>query len=211
MKCLIPLSGLVVYSVILILEKLQIIPDPAFFLRVLDSAYQEWSFLLLFLVILIESIVYAGFYFPGQLFAVLIVLLNDFNWVNVIILTLVSIVAVTISAAINYLLGSLREAEQKDFQIKELLIAMLHINLLALYMFQLGASRSHKKVILYAGLLNVPYYLLLIAGTFLIRDQIMIITEDSYFLFFLLCVWTISTVILDIRERRNKRRVRTIK
>lgn len=211
MKSLVPLSGLVVYSWILILERLQIIPDPAFFLRVLDSAYQEWSFLLLFLVILIESIVYVGFYFPGQLFAVLIVLLNDFTWGNVIVLTMVSIVAVTISAALNYLLGSLRETKQRDFRIKELLLAMLHINLLALYMFQLGVSRSHKKVILYAGLLNIPYYLLLIAGTFLIRDQIMIITEDSYFLFFLLCVWTIFTVILDIRERRNKRRVRPIK
>lgn len=76
----------------------------------------------------------------------LIVLLNDFTWGNVIVLTMVSIVAVTISAALNYLLGSLRETKQRDFRIKELLLAMLHINLLALYMFQLGVSRSHKKV-----------------------------------------------------------------
>lgn len=205
MKSIIPLSGLVVYSVILILERLQIIPDPAFSLQGLSGLYGEWAFLLLFLVILVESIVYAGFYFPGQLFAVLIVLLNDFSWFNVVMLTLVSIVAVTISAAINFKLGSLRTAEKKEFQIKELLIAMLHINLLALYMFQLGASRSHKKVILYAGFLNIPYYLLLIAGTFLFRDQISIITEDTYFLFFLLCTWSVFTVILDIRERRKKR------
>lgn len=205
MKSIVPLSGLVVYSAILILEKLQVIPDPALSLQGLSGLYGEWSFLLLFLVILIESIVYAGFYFPGQLFAVLIVLRNDFSWFNLIMLTVVSIVAVTISAAINYHLGSLRAAEKKEFQIKELLIAMLHINLLALYMFQLGASRSHKKVILYAGLLNIPYYLLLIAGTFLIRDQISIITEDSFFLLFLLCAWTFFTVILDVRERRKKR------
>ena len=62
-------------------------------------------------------------------------------------------------------------------------IAMLHINLLALYMFRLGASRAPKKSILYAGFLNIPYYLLLIAGTFLIKDQLMIFTEDTYFLF----------------------------
>lgn len=205
MKSLVPLSGLVVYSTILLLGKLQIIPDPALSLQVLSGLYGEWTFLLLFLVILIESIVYAGFYFPGQLFAVLLVLLNDFSWFNVIMLTLVSIVAVTISAAINYKLGTLRTAEKKDFQIKELLLAMLHINLLALYMFQLGASRSHKKVILYAGFLNIPYYLILIAGTFLYRDQILIITEDAYFLFFLLCTWTFFTAILDIREHKKKR------
>lgn len=205
MKSLVPLSGLVVYSAILLLEKLQVIPDPALFLQGLSGLYGEWTFLLLFLVILIESIVYAGFYFPGQLFAVIIVLLNDFSWFNLIMLTLVSIVAVTISAGINYRLGSLRTAEKKEFQIKELLIAMLHINLLALYMFQLGASRSHKKVILYAGVLNFPYYLILIAGTFFFRDQIAIITEDTYFLFFLLCTWTFFTVILDIREHKKKR------
>ena len=205
MRSLIPLSGLVVYSAILLLGKLQIIPDPAIALQGLNGLYGEWSFLLLFLVILVESIVYVGFYFPGQLFAVLLVLLNDFSWFNLIMLTLVSIVAVTISAGINYRLGSLRALEKKEFRLKGLLLAMLHINLLALYMFQLGASRSHKKVILYAGLLNIPYYLLLIAGTFLIRDQITIITEDTYFLFFLLCAWTSFTIILDIRERRKKR------
>lgn len=205
MKSLVPLSGLVVYSTILILEKLQIIPEPAVAFQGLSGLYGEWSFLLLFLVILIESIVYAGFYFPGQLFAVLIVLLNDFSWFNLIMLTLVSIVAVTISAWINYQLGSLRKTEKKEFRIKGLLVAMLHINLLALYMFQLGASRSHKKVILYAGLLNIPYYLLLIAGTFLIRDQITIITDDTYFLFSMLCAWTTFSVILDIRERKKKR------
>lgn len=205
MKSLIPLSGLVVYSAILLLEKLQVIPDPAIALQGLSGLYGEWSFLLLFLVILIESIVYVGFYFPGQLFAVLIVLLNDFSWFNLIMLTLISIVAVTLSAGINYRLGSLRRLEKKEFRLKELLLAMLHINLLALYMFQLGASRSHKKVILYAGLLNVPYYLLLIAGTFLIRDQISIITEDTYFLLSLLCVWTLFTVVLDIREHGKKK------
>jgi membrane-associated protein len=205
MKSLVPLSGLVVYSAILLLGKLQLIPDPAASLQGLSGLYAEWSFLLLFLVILVESIVYVGFYFPGQLFAVLLVLLNDFSWFNLIMLTLVSIVAVTISAGINYRLGSLRTLEKKEFRLKGLLLAMLHINLLALYMFQLGASRSHKKVILYAGLLNIPYYLLLIAGTFLIRDQITIITEDTYFLLFLLCTWASFTVVLDIRERRKKR------
>lgn len=99
MKSINPLSGLMVYSAILILVKLQIIPDPALSLQGLSGLYGEWSLLLFFLVISIESIVYAG-------------------------------------------------------------------------------------------LLNIPYYLLLIAGTFLIRDQISIITEDTYFLFFLLCTWT---------------------
>jgi membrane-associated protein len=205
MKSLVPLSGLVAYSAILLLGKLQLIPDPAASLQGLSGLYAEWSFLLLFLVILVESIAYVGFYFPGQLFAVLLVLLNDFSWFNLIMLTLVSIVAVTISAGINYQLGSLRTLEKKEFRLKGLLLAMLHINLLALYMFQLGASRSHRKVILYAGLLNIPYYLLLIAGTFLIRDQITIITEDTYFLLFLLCTWTSFTVVLDLRERRKKR------
>ena len=210
MKSIIPLSGLIVYSVILLLEMMQIIPDPSMSLQGLAVLYEQWSFLLMFLVIFVESIVYVGFYFPGQLFAVIIVLLNDFTWFNVIMLTIVSIVAVTIAAAINYKLGSLRRAEGKELKIRDLLIAMLHINLLALYVFQLGSSGGNKKVIWYAGILNIPYYIILIAVTFLIRDQIAIITEDTYFLFFLLCIWAVISVVVDIIDYHNLKKARHV-
>jgi len=205
-RSLVPVSGLVIYSVVLLLENFGIIPDPRLSLQSFAAAYAEYSFIFMFLIILIESIAYMGFYFPGQLFAVLIVIVNDFTWLNVLWLTLVSILAVTISAAINYRIGMLLPAKKRDFSLKELLVAMLHINLLALYMVELGASRAKKTAILYAGLLNIPYYILLIAGTFLIREQIQLVAEDSYFLLGLLALWAGISVIIDLRTRKKQHR-----
>ena len=202
-KSFIPLSGLVIYLIILLLEGLNLLPVPSFDQFI--ALYGHYSFILLFAAILIESIVYLGFYFPGQLFAVLMVIQNDFTLMNVILLTIISIISVVIAASINYTLGYLLSNKKRAFRKKDLLIAMLHINLLALYMFELGASRAPKRSILYAGFLNIPYYMLLIAGTFLIKDQLMII-EDSYFLLFLIIAWSIYAVIMDVVEYRKKRK-----
>lgn len=201
-KSAIPLSGLLIYSIILILEGLGIIPTPS--LQGLTELYADYSFLLMFIIIFIESIVYVGFYFPGQLLAVFIVIVNDFSWFNVFMLTVVSIIAVTITAAINYRLGMLFSIKKKkEFRIRDMLIAMLHINLIALYMFELGAARAKKTAILYAGLLNIPYYILLITGTFLIKDYVTIFSEDTYLLLTLLIIWSGISLLMDFKKNSS--------
>lgn len=200
-KSFIPLTGLVIYSTLLFLEKLSIIPDPFDSFNAIATLYSNYSFLLLFFIILIEGIIYLGFYFPGQLFAVLVVLTNDPTLTNIVILSFISIIAVTISSLVNYKLGTLLPKKEKEFKIKHLIVAMLHLNLLALYMLELGMARHGKKPILYAGLMNIPYYLLLFGGTFLIKD--LIYTEDSYYLLFLLIIWSSITLFIDFRKKKN--------
>jgi membrane-associated protein len=50
------------------------------------------------LIIFLESIIYLGFYLPGQFIAVILVVASADSWMDIIPLTLVSIVAVTLSA-----------------------------------------------------------------------------------------------------------------
>jgi membrane-associated protein len=54
------------------------------------------------LIIFLESIIYVGFYLPGQFIAVILVISSADSWKDIAPLTLVSIVAVTLSAGVNY-------------------------------------------------------------------------------------------------------------
>lgn len=202
-KSSIPITALLLYCTLLSLEKLQLIPDPFDYFNSLAALYSEYSFLFLFLIIFIESILYFGFYFPGQLFAVLIVLANDPTFANVVLLSMTSIVAVTFASLLNYQIGTVFPKKHKRFRLRHLAVAMLHLNLLALYMFELGMARAGRKPILYAGLLNIPYYLLLFAGTFLIKD--LVYAEDTYYLLILLAVWTAISLFFDLRKKNQRR------
>ncbi len=92
---------------------------------------------------------------------------------DILVLTLISVIAVTLSAIINYTLGSLwRETDQKITPIdyKKLLLSMIHINTLALSLFEAGKNRMNKRIILLVGVLNLPYYLLMIAVVYQFQD-----------------------------------------
>lgn len=203
-----PLTALFALSLIHILVHFDIIPPGADILERMQSAIDSGFYILIFLIILLESIIYVGFYFPGQFFAVILVIGADPNWLDVVYLTVAMVLAATLGSVINYYLGKIsdrkKEAE-RETQLKHLLLAMIHINSLAFFMFAQGASHKSFKVVLLAGILNLPYYLLLIAGTAVLSEQVMTMAENTVMLFSVILIWLLVAAILDYRKYHHKR------
>jgi membrane-associated protein len=64
MKPIIPLSAIIIYALLLILISTGLLPDPIMiseYIKNLDSAI---IYYILFIIILLESIIYIGFYLP---------------------------------------------------------------------------------------------------------------------------------------------------
>jgi membrane-associated protein len=156
------------------------------------------------LVIFLESIIYLGFYLPGQLIAVILVISSADSWRDIVPLTIISIIAVTLSAGVNYMIGSYFRTSDDTVEAvldwKKLLLSMIHINTLALALFDAGKRHAPKRIIALVGLMNLPYYFLLIALTYSFQDIVMKIGENPYYLLIALIIWCGYSVY---QERRN--------
>ena len=203
-----PLTALIALSSILLLVNWQIIPDGLSILEQLNESFENYFYLMIFLIILLESIVYVGFYFPGQFFAVVLVILSKPDWWDILMLTVCMVAAATLGSAINYFLGakfSDPEEKVKDTKLKHLLLAMIHMNSLAFFMFNQGAHRRRFAVVGLAGVFNLPYYLLLILVTATMSEKIMMLAENNWVLFGLLSIWLSIALIIDWRRYRQQR------
>lgn len=207
-----PLSALVALSLIALLVHYQVIPPGLSILESLQSSMASGFFVMIFLIILLESIIYIGFYFPGQFFAVILVVGSKPNTMDVVYLTICMVLAATIGSFINFMLGKMaaRRQERKGeppetekTKLKHLLLAMIHINSLAFFMFSQGNQRKSPKVIATAGLLNLPYYLLLIAGTAVLSEQVMAMAENTALLISIVSVWLFIALYFDVKKHRS--------
>ena len=187
-----PFFSLAIYLVIWGLMSLGILPDISS-LFALSGNLDPWMLLwAMWLIIFAESIIYVGFYLPGQFIAVILVISGVDSWRDIIPLTLVSIIAVTLSALVNYAIGSIfREKNQSVTPIdyKKLLLSMIHINTLALALFEAGKMRYPKWIIAVVGMLNLPYYLLMIAIVYQFQDAARELGENPYYLLIALMLW----------------------
>jgi membrane-associated protein len=73
-----------------------ILPDPLLIVEYIKTLDLKTIYIVMFLIILLESIVYVGFYLPGQFIAVLLVVSSADGISEIGYLTLVSIIAVTV-------------------------------------------------------------------------------------------------------------------
>ncbi|MDX1399608.1 MAG: hypothetical protein R3204_13870, partial [Oceanospirillum sp.] len=197
--------AIIAFSLLTVLVSFGWIPPGEDILVQLKEAMSDSRSWLLLLIILAESIIYVGFYFPGQFFAVVIVVLSDPDFADMLWLTLMMVSAATMGSCINYGLGRAwgdpARSGHHDFSLRNLLLAMLHTNALAFYMFAQGANRHPFKVVWLSGLINLPYYLLLIAGTALLSEEVMYVAETPEVLAIFLTVWFLIALWLDIRKR----------
>jgi membrane-associated protein len=200
-----PFFSLAIYLTILGLISLGILPDISS-LFVLSAGLDIWTLLALMgLVIFLESIIYLGFYLPGQFIAVILVISSVEKWQDIIPLTLVSIIAVTLSALVNYTLGSLwRDKNQSMTQVdyRKLILSMIHINTLALALFEAGKMRYPKWIIWIVGILNLPYYLLMIAVVYQFQDAARELGENPYYLLIALILWC-GYSVLSLYRKNN--------
>jgi membrane-associated protein len=205
-----PFSALVALGMISLLVFAQVLPPGSQLLTEINNVFDGGLYWVIFLIILLESIVYVGFYFPGQFFAVVLVVGANPKASDVVYLTIAMVLAATIGSIINYSLG--RFTKSKDVpknsptKIRNLLLAMIHINSLAFFMFAQGANKKPIKVVALAGLLNMPYYLLLIAGTAILSEQVMEMAENTYMLVSVISVWLIIALYFDIKKYKQEKR-----
>ncbi len=191
---LFPFISLAIYLVIWWLMSIGILPDISTLFEISSHLDQTTLLALMGMIISLESIIYLGFYLPGQLIAVVLVIAGVHEWIDIIPLTLVSIIAVTLSAWVNYTLGyslggGKKKKQQTPIDWKKLLLSMIHINTLALALFDAGRERSPKWIIGIVGILNLPYYLLMIGVTYMFQDSVMQVWENPYYLLIALIIW----------------------
>nr|WP_297349037.1 hypothetical protein [uncultured Glaciecola sp.] len=207
-----PLSALIALILITVLVHFNIIPPGMSILESLEGNMQNGFFLIIFVIILLESIIYVGFYFPGQFFAVILVVGAKPTAMDVVFLTLCMVLAATLGSFINFMLGMASgkralqqgtKVEQKKTKLKHLALAMIHINSLAFFMFSQGSQQKSWKVIGLAGFLNLPYYLLLIAGTAVLSEQVMAMAENTTLLISIVCVWLAIALIYDVKQHKK--------
>jgi membrane-associated protein len=200
-----PLTALFALGLLAFLVAYDVIPPGLELLENIKGHFKDYFYLLILVIILLESIVYVGFYFPGQFFAVVLVVLSNPQPKDIVFLTLSMVIAATLGSVINYLLGrKFGEAKKQSpkLSIKRLLVAMIHINSLAFFMFSQGANRHSMRVVLWAGLLNLPYYLLLIWGTSVLSEEVMQMAENTWFLAIAVSIWLVIAGYLDYKKYR---------
>lgn len=198
-----PLSALLALGFIAVLVNAQLVPPGLEMLEMLKTKFAQHFYLLLFVIILLEAIIYVGFYFPGQFFAVILVILAKPQWQDIVYLTLAMVGAATLGSVINYCLGwQFKQSLTKESKLrfKSLLLAMLHINSLAFFMFAQGANRRGIKVVLLAGLLNLPYYCLLIVATSVLSEQVLQMAENTWLLAGVIVIWLGIALSIDIKK-----------
>lgn len=198
MKPLVPLSALMIYIVIVLLINNWLIPNPENIIDYIRGLDINMVLFFMFLIILLESIIYIWFYLPWQFIAVLLVITYSQNFIDIIYLTFISILAVTIWAFINYNLWKLlskKEKTETKINYKKLLFSMIHINTIALFVFDQWIKKAPKKIIYMTWLLNIPYYFLIIWVTYILKDEIMTLSENWFIIIFLLLIWFIYSLI----------------
>jgi membrane-associated protein len=203
-----PLSAILALGLISVLVNLNVIPSGLVMLESLQTNYVDYFFLLIFTIILLESIVYVGFYFPGQFFAVVLVVLSEPSGIDMVNLTLAMVAAATLGSFINYQLGRLTSRSSvatNKMSFKHLLLALIHMNSLAFFMFSQGSNKGPLKVVWLAGLLNLPYYLALIVVTATLSDKIMQVAESTWLVFSILGIWLLVAATLDFRKHKLSR------
>lgn len=204
---LLPCSALLIFTIFSLSVDQGFLPDGAKLLSIMQGKLSDYGYLLILLIILLESIIYVGFYFPGQFFAVLLVVATNPSWTDIIILTLLMVVAATIGSGINFYLGRQTRAKlgqgTKNYlpvPLKHLLLAMIHINSLAFFMFTQGANGHSVRIIAWAGLLNLPYYLLMITATSLLSKEVLAMSENTTFILSALILWLLISIFWDVKR-----------
>ncbi|MGB3726195.1 MAG: hypothetical protein WA981_10550 [Glaciecola sp.] len=203
-----PFSALLALLAISVLTHYSVLPPGAELLTAINDVFTDGFYWVIFLIILFEAIIYIGFYFPGQFFAVILVVGAKPTAMDIVYLTLSMVLAATLASFINYQLGkasnnAVEENDDTKPKLKRLLLAMIHINSLAFFMFSQGAAKRTINVVWLAGLLNLPYYLLLIVGTAVLSEQVMAMAENTVFLISVVCIWLAVALYYDVKQARE--------
>ena len=102
---ILPLSALFALTIIQLATHFSIIRTGLDSLQEINRHLGEYFYVVIFLIILLEAIVFIGFYFPGQFFAVVLVIGATPSIADIVYLTLAMVGAATLASIVNFGLG----------------------------------------------------------------------------------------------------------
>ena len=204
-----PLSALIFYIIMFCLWTLGYIPNPTNIFLILESLYQSYGLIGLFIASFLEGIVYFGLYFPGSFIVALAVIFSNGTFTSLFLISLIVAIALTITSIINYALGRKitsnklnREItlETKSLFSKGLLASMLHPNALAFYFFNSGIKKKNFLKILFVPLIMIPYGLILGYIFYSIKDSLKTAIESPYLMISIILIWIIFAFVLENKK-----------
>ena len=204
-----PLSALVFYVGALTLWQLGYIPSPGEIIVFLKGLYLSYGYGGLFIASFLEGIIYLGLYFPGSFVVALAVILSDGGLMQLLLISLVVATALTISSAINYILGSrilsgkpLGEPLAKKSLVlsRGLLFSALHPDVLAFYFFNLGLKKQGLYKIFLVPVIMVPYGFVLGYIIYAARGTLRTAIESPYVVISAILFWITIAFILESRK-----------
>ncbi|MBI3623939.1 hypothetical protein HY212_07725 [Candidatus Pacearchaeota archaeon] len=205
-----PLSALIFYLVLFILWNINIIPEPKGILIFLESLYNSYGLIGLFIASFLEGVVYLGLYFPGSFIIALSVFLSDGKFISLLMITSVVTVSLTLTSIVNYLLGRVfykefnHNVERKKIASKGIFFAILHPNLLAFYYFNSGIEKQSPLRIVLAPILMIPYGLVLTYLLYFLKNPARKAIESPYIMITLILLWIIVAFILEHKRQLRK-------
>lgn len=204
-----PLSALVFYLTVLFLWKIGIIPPPEGILVLLESLYEHYGLIGLFISAFLEGVVYLGLYFPGSFIIALSVILSDGTIISFFMISLVVTVALTLTSVINYMLGRYVVYKEKKEKInskrkissKGFWLSMIHPNLLAFYFFHSGIKQqSPRKILLVPAFIIYGFmYAGIIYST---KEWFKKAIESPGLMITLITIWIIVSFVINSQHKR---------
>jgi len=206
------LSALIFYSTLLLLWSLGVIPAPIEIMAFLETLYQSYGLMGLFVASFLEGIVYLSLYFPGSFVVALAVFLSD-GTLNVLIsISVIVATALTITSIINYIIGRhvvLKKTEEKSLPkeykmaSKGLFFSMLHPSSLGFYFFHAGIEKHNPWKIIFVPLVMIPYGLTLAYVLYHFKGPLQKSLESPYLMITVIFVWFVMAFVFEHRKKRK--------
>jgi len=207
-----PLSALIFYLFAFILWRSNLIPSPLEIINFLESLYNSYGLVALFIASLLEGLVYVGLYFAGSTIIGFIVIFSDGSFITLLIISLIVALSLTITSVINYVFGrhiisrplkETGEIKKKRKMSKGLILSSLHPNALAFYFFNLGLKKESPYKIIFVPLIMIPYGLVIAYLLYQLKPFIEKNVENPYILIGILIIWMIIALICK-RYKKKK-------
>lgn len=208
-----PLSALGFYIFLLFLMYLEIIPSLVDILLFLRTVYDTFGLPGLFVGSFLEGIAYLGLYFPGSLIIIVAAAFSDGTFFSFVKISFVVTLAISLASIINYYFGkysvlnkflkpSLVVKEKKKALNHNFLMTFFHPNLLAFYVYTLGARKESILRLLFIPPIMFVWGILLAWFFYTVRDSVLNLAEKPFTMIILLLSWFIVAFILNYFTKR---------
>lgn len=207
---LFPLSALLFYLTILALWNLGIIPMPRELVPALESLYNKFGLIGIFITSFLEGIVYLGLYIPGTTIIFLAILFSDGSFLSLLYISLTITISLTLVSLGNYFAGvyagNKHKKEPKKHGVeKSLFLSIIHPNLLSFYFFHRGLKRKELWKVFVIPLILFPYALFICYAVSLSSNFVKESVVGNPLIFIsALVLWFIVSLILENKEYFGK-------